>query len=76
MCVIFVGDKGLFSCTHECGGFEIVSGLRIGQNTSGTLPWTVNEFQRRLDTVIDVKGGHIEKWGHRLILMYIYHYTV
>ena len=36
----------------------------------------VDEFQRRLDMVIDVKGGHIEKLVYRLILMYISYYTV
>ena len=36
----------------------------------------VDEFQRRLDMVIHVKGGHIEKWGYRLILIYISYYTV
>ena len=36
----------------------------------------VDEFQRRLDMFIDVKGGHIKKWGYRLILTYISYYTV
>ena len=39
LCVVFVGDKGLFCGTHEGGGFETVSGSKMGQSTSGTLPW-------------------------------------
>ena len=35
----------------------------------------MDEFQRRLDMVIDVKEDHIEKCGYRLILMYISYYA-
>ena len=38
LCVVFFGDKGLFCCTYECGGFETVSISRMGQNIPGTLP--------------------------------------
>ena len=62
LCVVYFGDKCPFCCTHECaGGFEAVSGWRMGQNTSGTYRAVLDEFQRRLDIVIDVKGGHMEK---------------
>ena len=36
---LYIGDKKLFCCTHECGGFETVSGSRMGQNTSEPLPY-------------------------------------
>ena len=49
--------------------------IRMGQSPSGTLPCRggqiPNKFQRRHDMITDVKGGHIEKGGYRLILMYI-----
>ena len=67
VCSLFV-DKGLLCCTHECGGIETVSGTRMNRAA-------VDKFQRRLVMVIDVKGGHIVKWGYRLILMYISDYS-
>ena len=33
LCVLFLKDEGLFCCTHEGGGFETVSGSRIGKIT-------------------------------------------
>ena len=44
LCVVFFRDKGLFCCTHECGGFETVSDLKMDGSKyvkSTTVPrWT------------------------------------
>ena len=73
----FVGDKGLFCCTRT--SVEVLKRSLVRQWAK--IPQEhyraeVYEFQRRLDMVIHVKGGHIEKWDYRLILIYISYYTV
>ena len=47
-CVLsFLETKALFCCTHERRGFETVSGSRMGQNTSGTLPCSGGRISKK-----------------------------
>ena len=51
LCVVFFGDKVLFCCTHARGGFEMISGSRMGQHTPGTL-YTVPQWTNSKEGLI------------------------